>query len=226
MRAAISSPSPIRAPRCEKIAEREAASTTSSSAFPASAAAIRCCRNSAWCRSRRSASTCARFSTGAHHGADLRRGSAAAGESRRRARPAIGDAARPGATRSRSSRRPRSRSFGAWAEQLLAESTGKHGKGLIPVDGEPLGDPWSMTRSAVHLFARLRRSRCRRRTPRSMRCERPDTRSCASTLARRHTCSPRSSSAGRSRPRSPVRSSASIRSTSRTSRRARSRRAS
>jgi len=32
-------------------------------------------------------------------------------------------------------------SFGAWAEQLLAESTGKHGKGVIPIDGEPLGDP-------------------------------------------------------------------------------------
>ena len=31
--------------------------------------------------------------------------------------------------------------FGAWVEQLLAESTGKNGKGLIPVDGEPLGRP-------------------------------------------------------------------------------------
>jgi transaldolase / glucose-6-phosphate isomerase len=30
--------------------------------------------------------------------------------------------------------------FGAWAEQLIAESTGKEGKGLIPVDDEPLGD--------------------------------------------------------------------------------------
>ncbi len=30
--------------------------------------------------------------------------------------------------------------FGTWAEQLLAESTGKEGKGLIPIDGEPLGD--------------------------------------------------------------------------------------
>ena len=29
--------------------------------------------------------------------------------------------------------------FGAWAEQLIAESTGKDGKGLIPIDGEPLG---------------------------------------------------------------------------------------
>jgi transaldolase/glucose-6-phosphate isomerase len=31
--------------------------------------------------------------------------------------------------------------FGAWLEQLLAESTGKEGLGVIPVDGEPLGAP-------------------------------------------------------------------------------------
>jgi transaldolase / glucose-6-phosphate isomerase len=31
--------------------------------------------------------------------------------------------------------------FGAWAEQLIAESTGKDGKGLVPIAGEPLGDP-------------------------------------------------------------------------------------
>jgi transaldolase/glucose-6-phosphate isomerase len=30
--------------------------------------------------------------------------------------------------------------FGAWAEQLIAESTGKEGKGLIPIEGEPLND--------------------------------------------------------------------------------------
>lgn len=30
--------------------------------------------------------------------------------------------------------------FGAWAEQLIAESTGKEGKGLIPIDGEPVSD--------------------------------------------------------------------------------------
>ena len=30
--------------------------------------------------------------------------------------------------------------FGAWAEQLIAESTGKEGKGLIPIDGEAIGD--------------------------------------------------------------------------------------
>jgi transaldolase/glucose-6-phosphate isomerase len=32
-------------------------------------------------------------------------------------------------------------SFGAWAEQLFAESTGKNGKGLIPIEDEPLGRP-------------------------------------------------------------------------------------
>ena len=31
--------------------------------------------------------------------------------------------------------------FGAWLEQLLAESTGKHGRGLIPLAGEPIGTP-------------------------------------------------------------------------------------
>ncbi|HZI64669.1 MAG TPA: bifunctional transaldolase/phosoglucose isomerase, partial [Thermoanaerobaculia bacterium] len=34
---------------------------------------------------------------------------------------------------------PPLRRFGAWLEQLLAESTGKQGKGLIPVDGERPG---------------------------------------------------------------------------------------
>jgi transaldolase/glucose-6-phosphate isomerase len=32
-------------------------------------------------------------------------------------------------------------SFGLWVEQLIAESTGKHGRGILPVAGEPLGDP-------------------------------------------------------------------------------------
>jgi len=31
--------------------------------------------------------------------------------------------------------------FGAWTEQLIAESTGKHGVGIVPVDLEPLGEP-------------------------------------------------------------------------------------
>lgn len=31
--------------------------------------------------------------------------------------------------------------LGAWLEQLIAESTGKLGTGIVPVDGEPLGTP-------------------------------------------------------------------------------------
>ena len=31
--------------------------------------------------------------------------------------------------------------LGAWLEQLIAESTGKKGVGIVPVDGEPLGEP-------------------------------------------------------------------------------------
>lgn len=45
--------------------------------------------------------------------------------------------------------------FGLWAEQLLAESTGKEGKGLIPVDGEPLGEPLSYADDRVFVFLRL-----------------------------------------------------------------------
>ena len=32
-------------------------------------------------------------------------------------------------------------SFGYWVEQLIAESTGKEGKGILPVEGEDLGQP-------------------------------------------------------------------------------------
>jgi glucose-6-phosphate isomerase len=38
--------------------------------------------------------------------------------------------------------------FALWAEQLIAESTGKQGKGLVPAPGEPPGD---MDRQAVEL---------------------------------------------------------------------------
>jgi transaldolase/glucose-6-phosphate isomerase len=45
--------------------------------------------------------------------------------------------------------------FGAWLEQLLAESTGKSGKGLIPVDGEPLGGPAVYGDDRVFVYVRL-----------------------------------------------------------------------
>ncbi|MBC7932150.1 MAG: bifunctional transaldolase/phosoglucose isomerase, partial [Rubrivivax sp.] len=36
---------------------------------------------------------------------------------------------------------PKISSFGLWVEQLLAESTGKEGKGIVPIAGETLGSP-------------------------------------------------------------------------------------
>jgi glucose-6-phosphate isomerase len=36
---------------------------------------------------------------------------------------------------------PRLESFGSWLEQLIAESTGKEGRGILPVLGEPLESP-------------------------------------------------------------------------------------
>ena len=44
--------------------------------------------------------------------------------------------------------------FGAWTEQLVAESTGKTGKGVIPLAAEPLGDP--LVYGADRLFVYVR----------------------------------------------------------------------
>lgn len=45
--------------------------------------------------------------------------------------------------------------LGAWLEQLLAESTGKQGKGLIPVDREQLGAPDRYGEDRVFAYLRL-----------------------------------------------------------------------
>jgi transaldolase / glucose-6-phosphate isomerase len=45
--------------------------------------------------------------------------------------------------------------LGAWLEQLLAESTGKHGKGLIPVDREALGAPEVYGDDRLFIYLRL-----------------------------------------------------------------------
>jgi hypothetical protein len=50
----------------------------------------------------------------------------------------MGEAARQGRDKLTLVISPGLASLGAWLEQLVAESTGKHGKGIIPVDGEPL----------------------------------------------------------------------------------------
>lgn len=48
--------------------------------------------------------------------------------------------------------------FGAWVEQLLAESTGKLGRGLVPVVGEPLGRPEAYGKDRVFVHLRDRSS--------------------------------------------------------------------
>ncbi|HEY3042430.1 MAG TPA: hypothetical protein VGJ39_00290 [Vicinamibacterales bacterium] len=44
--------------------------------------------------------------------------------------------------------------FGLWVEQLVAESTGKQGTGVIPISGEPLGQPADY--GSDRFFVRLR----------------------------------------------------------------------
>lgn len=50
---------------------------------------------------------------------------------------------------------PAIRPFGAWIEQLLAESTGKAGKGLLPVDGETLFGPEVYANDRLFVYFRL-----------------------------------------------------------------------
>ena len=49
---------------------------------------------------------------------------------------------------------PRIASFGLWVEQLIAESTGKEGRGILPVASEPLGTPAHY--GADRVFVQLR----------------------------------------------------------------------
>jgi transaldolase/glucose-6-phosphate isomerase len=53
----------------------------------------------------------------------------------------IGECAKAGRDKLTIVADPRVESFGLWVEQLIAESTGKEGKGVVPVAGEPLAGP-------------------------------------------------------------------------------------
>lgn len=46
--------------------------------------------------------------------------------------------------------------FGLWVEQLIAESTGKEGKGIVPVAGEPLVDSQYYGDDRLFVFLRLK----------------------------------------------------------------------
>ncbi|HEV8675295.1 MAG TPA: bifunctional transaldolase/phosoglucose isomerase [Methylomirabilota bacterium] len=67
----------------------------------------------------------------------------------------MGVAARAGRDKVTLVASPGIRDLGAWLEQLLAESTGKNGRGLIPVDREPLGDPRVYGRDRLFVYLRL-----------------------------------------------------------------------
>jgi transaldolase/glucose-6-phosphate isomerase len=47
-------------------------------------------------------------------------------------------------------------SFGDWVEQLIAESTGKEGKGILPVVGEPVGKPEVYGSDRLFVYLRLK----------------------------------------------------------------------
>jgi glucose-6-phosphate isomerase len=51
---------------------------------------------------------------------------------------------------------PQIETFGLWAEQLLAESTGKEGTGLIPVASEPLVSPTAYGADRLFVYLRLK----------------------------------------------------------------------
>ena len=50
---------------------------------------------------------------------------------------------------------PEIAAFGAWAEQLVAESTGKDGRGIVPVEGEPIGRAARYGEDRLFVYLRL-----------------------------------------------------------------------
>jgi transaldolase/glucose-6-phosphate isomerase len=65
----------------------------------------------------------------------------------------LGELAKAGRDKATFAISPSIASFGDWVEQLIAESTGKEGKGILPVVREPLGPPgvYGDDRLFVHL---------------------------------------------------------------------------
>jgi hypothetical protein len=67
---------------------------------------------------------------------------------------AMGAAARAGRDKLTLIVPPALEPFGLWVEQLVAESTGKNGTGIVPIAGEPLAEP--ETYGTDRLFVRIR----------------------------------------------------------------------
>lgn len=66
----------------------------------------------------------------------------------------LGTAAKAGRDKVTFLTSPAISSLGPWLEQLIAESTGKEGKGIIPVEGEPLGEPHVYGHDRVFAYLR------------------------------------------------------------------------
>jgi transaldolase / glucose-6-phosphate isomerase len=67
---------------------------------------------------------------------------------------AVGELARAGRDKLTFLVSPPISSFGLWVEQLIAESTGKHGRGILPVADEPVGDPEAYGHDRVFAYLR------------------------------------------------------------------------
>jgi transaldolase/glucose-6-phosphate isomerase len=66
----------------------------------------------------------------------------------------LGEAAKAGRDKVTIFASPTVASIGSWLEQLLAESTGKQGKGIVPVDLEPIGAPDVYGQDRVFAYVR------------------------------------------------------------------------
>ncbi len=67
----------------------------------------------------------------------------------------LGTAARNGRDKVTLITSPGISSLGAWLEQLMAESTGKQGKGIVPIDREEIGPPEVYGNDRVFAYVRL-----------------------------------------------------------------------
>ncbi len=67
----------------------------------------------------------------------------------------LGSAARMGRDKLTLITSPAIFDLGAWLEQLVAESTGKQGKGIVPIDREPVQAPNTYSQDRVFVYVRL-----------------------------------------------------------------------
>lgn len=102
-------------------------------------------------------------------GLDIRRFVSRAREMAERCGPGVTAAQNPGvrlgltlATAAESGRdkltlvtSPKLQSLGAWVEQLVAESSGKNGTGIVPIDGEQPGPPSAYGQDRFFVYTRL-----------------------------------------------------------------------